>query len=192
MNKQSNFPLSSITTLGIGGPASQLITITSENELQDILSQLPTTNYQLPLIIGGGSNLLVSDDGYPGTIIKNEIKGIQINGNNLVVNSGTTLQDLVDFSIKQGLSGLQKMTGIPGTVGGAIYGNAGAYGQTISDHLVDVTVYDGQDIVTLSKDQCEFNYRDSGFKRNKYTILEVTFQLEKSAENLQKQADEVL
>ncbi|EKD90763.1 MAG: UDP-N-acetylenolpyruvoylglucosamine reductase [uncultured bacterium] len=195
MNKQSNFPLSSITTLGIGGPASQLITITSENELQDILSQLPTTNYQLPLIIGGGSNLLVSDDGYPGTIIKNEIKGIQRNGNNLVVNSGTTLQDLVDFSIKEGLSGLQKLTGIPGTLGGAIYGNAGAYGQTISDHLTKVKTLNPKTPQTneISLEECKFKYRDSSFKQNKLIILEATFELTPADPGqLQKEADETL
>jgi len=191
MQIEDSYPMKNITTLAIGGPAKKFASVTSIDELREAIKSAKEIDLEF-LVIGGGSNLLVSDKGVDKLIIKNEISGIEHNGNILKVQSGTVLQDLVDFSIKQGLSGLQKMTGIPGTVGGAIYGNAGAYGQTISDHLVDVTVYDGQDIVTLSKDQCEFNYRDSGFKRNKYTILEVTFQLEKSAENLQKQADEVL
>src|SRR3989344_4957383 len=84
------------------------------------------------LIIGGGGNLLVSDEGIDKLVIKNEITGIS---GDVSVKSGTLLQDLVNYSIEHGLAGLQKLTGIPGTVGGAVYGNAGAYGQTISDYI---------------------------------------------------------
>lgn len=196
MNKQTNLNLSEITTLKIGGPASQLITITSEEELTHALSQLSTNPYPLTtLIIGGGSNLLVSDQGYDGTIIKNEIKGIQRSNNSLIVKSGTTLQDLVDFSIKEGLEGIQKLTGIPGTLGGAIYGNAGAYGQIISDHLTIVSVLNPQNNQKseFTQGECEFNYRSSIFKQNHFIILEATFTLTPAnPEDLKKEASEVL
>ena len=192
-NIKNNYPLSKLTTLQIGGPAKKFVSVASDEQLIGAI-QYAKQNSMDFLVIGGGSNLLVNDDGVDCLVIKNEITGISSDhlrgetalssgshlGGVIKVKSGTPLQDLVDYTIEHGLSGLQKMTGIPGTVGGAIFGNAGAYGQTISDHLVEVSAFDGQKIITLSKDQCDFNYRDSGFKKSKNTILEVTFQLEKS------------
>ncbi len=212
----NDYPLSKITTLGIGGPAKSFATIHSEEELIEAIKYAKDNNLEF-LVIGGGSNLLVSDKGVNKLIIKNDIKGIDVipakAGIHLKVKSGTTLQDLVDYSISHGLSGLQKMTGIPGTVGGAVYGNAGAYGQTISDHISSVIILNSsvilsgressglsrKDIINLSKKECDFGYRDSAFKKNHYTILEVTFLLETKnaiAQNvshlLQQEADEVL
>lgn len=187
-----NYLLSNITTLGIGGPATKFVSVKTEAELIEALDFAKENHLEF-LVIGGGSNLLVSDEGVNKLIIKNEIINIEQEENILVVKSGTILQDLVNYSIENGLSGLQKMTGIPGTVGGAIYGNAGAYGQTISDHLIEVVAYDGEKTVTLLKDACELNYRDSGFKRNHYIILEVKFQLEKAdPKQLEQEAKEIL
>lgn len=201
-----NMNLSDLTTLKIGGPAKDVITVKTEDAL---ISQLQTTNHELPavLVIGSGSNLLVSDDGFDGTIIKNEIKGIEIEETTrgdreegsrrtpasnedvrretelagprvkLIVKSGTILQDLVDFANSKGLAGLEKLAGIPGTVGGAIYGNAGAYGQTISDHLTSISVYNGQGIIKLPKNNYQFSYRESIFKRTRDIILELEFEL---------------
>ncbi|OGE38001.1 UDP-N-acetylenolpyruvoylglucosamine reductase [Candidatus Daviesbacteria bacterium RIFCSPLOWO2_01_FULL_39_12] len=192
MQIKSNYPLKNITTLQIGGLAKKFVSINSVDELKEAV-QYANTNNLNHLVIGGGSNLLVSDDGVDMLIIKNEIGGIASQGLTLQVKSGTILQDLVNYSISHGLSGLQKLTGIPGTLGGAVYGNAGAYGQTISDHITEVVFYDGQHIATLSKDQCGFNYRDSGFKRNHNIILEVTFQLEKAdSDILAKETAEIL
>lgn len=177
--------MSQVTTLQIGGPAKDFRVVKTEEELM----QIPQPFF----LIGGGSNLLVSDEGVDKFVVKNEIIGIEQKGLIVEVKSGTILQDLVDYCIKHGLSGLQKLTGIPGTVGGAIYGNAGAYGQTISDHLVQVSVFTGQNIVTLTKDQCEFNYRDSSFKRNKFIILEIKFALEEgNSKNLSQEAKDIL
>ncbi len=179
--------LSELTTLHIGGPAKEVIIVKTEEELIQATKPL-TLDARRFLIIGSGSNLLVSDEGYDGIIIKNEIKGIEKKENTLVVKSGTILQDLVDFANNNGLQGLQTLAGIPGTVGGAVYGNAGAYGQTISDHLVSVKSLTAQNSLTsldrhksrratLTKQDYDFSYRDSIFKRNKSIILEATFEL---------------
>lgn len=187
-----NYPLSEITTLQIGGPARYFVSATSQEELIETISFAKKNNTSF-LVIGGGSNLLVADEGVNKLIIQNGVEGIKKDRNVLVVKSGTVLQNLVDYTIAHGLSGLQKMTGIPGTVGGAIYGNAGAYGQTISDCLVEVTCFDGVEIITLQKDECRFGYRYSIFKENLYTILEIKFKLEESRPGkLERDAKEVL
>lgn len=177
--------MSQVTTLGIGGPAKDFKIVKTEKELIQIR--------QPYLLIGGGSNLLVSDEGVNQLVIKNEIIGIEHQGLTVKVKSGTTLQDLVDYSIKHGLSGLQKLTGIPGTIGGAIFGNAGAYGQTLSNHLITVSAFNGQNIISLTKDECNFNYRDSSFKKNGFIILEVTFLLEEdNPQTLDTEAQAIL
>lgn len=197
MQITDNYQMSKLTTLQIGGPAKKFVSIKSVDELKEAINFTNENNLQF-LVIGGGSNLLVSDEGVNKLIIKNEISGITTSkvgpdSFEVRVKSGTILQDLVDYSMQDGLSGIHKMTGIPGTVGGAVYGNAGAYGQTISDHLTEIIAYDGNQIITLPKSQCEFNYRDSGFKRNHSTILEVTFQLENGdPKTLQQEAEDVL
>ncbi len=189
---ESSFPLKNITTLQIGGPARLFTTVTTHEELIETIQYAKQNNIPY-LVIGGGSNLLVADEGVNKLVIKNEIEGITKIVRFLKVKSGTSLQHLADYSIAQGLAGLQTLTGIPGTVGGAVFGNAGAYGQTISDYLREVICFNGEEIISLQKDECEFEYRDSIFKRNGFTILEVIFKLEvASAKNLRKEADEVL
>ncbi len=188
MQIKSNYPLKNATTLHIGGPAKKFVSIKSMEELKEAVEHAKQNNMDY-LVIGGGSNLLVSDQGVDKLIIQNKITGIALQGRTLQVKSGTILQDLVDYTITHGLSGLHKITGIPGTVGGAVYGNAGAYGQTISDNLNQVITLKN----TLSKNQCCFNYRDSIFKKNKDIILEVTFQLETGdSKILQQEADDIL
>ena len=192
MQFEENFPLSNITTLQIGGPARLFATVTTEKQLTETILYARENNIPY-LVIGGGSNLLVSDDGVNKLIIKNEIEGIVKAVRVLKVKSGTPLQNLVDYSIAHGLSGLQKLTGIPGSVGGAVFGNAGAYGQTISDYIREVICFNGSEIISLDKEECEFEYRNSIFKRNGHTILEVVFRLEVGkSKDLRKEADEIL
>lgn len=188
----NNFPLKEVTTLQIGGPAKLFVVVKTPSELIEAIQYAIKQNIPY-LIIGGGSNLLVSDEGVDKLIIKNEITGIEHQNTSLKVKSGTILQELVDYTIAHGLSGLHKMTGIPGSLGGAVYGNAGAYGQTISDCLTEVIAFDGGKIITLSKTDCDFNYRDSGFKRTHFIILEVKFHLENTDPNtLKQEAEEIL
>jgi UDP-N-acetylmuramate dehydrogenase len=183
----------SLTTLDIGGPAKQFVETASAEELKNAVQYAKKKSLNF-LVIGGGSNLLVSDEGYNGLIIKNSTQGISLKDTHLAVTSGTALQDLVDFANEHGLVGLSKLTGIPGTVGGAVYGNAGAYGQSISDHLVKTICFDGEKELELTKAECAFNYRDSAFKKTKYTILKITFKLDekKRPENLQQESGETL
>jgi UDP-N-acetylmuramate dehydrogenase len=194
MNIQKNIPLNSLTTLEIGGPAKELVEISSEEELKEALQYAHDQGLKT-LIFGGGSNLLISDQGFDGLVIKNNITGIELDDETIKVTAGTPLQTLVDFTIEHGYSGAEKLTGIPGSVGGAVYGNAGAYGQTISDFLEEVTILDsssfwvtpeskrkdpGQARMTvLKKQDCHFSYRDSGFKETRNVILEVHFKFPK-------------
>lgn len=192
MKLEENYLMSQITTLGIGGPAQKFVSVSSSQQLIEILSYAKQ-NQLAYLVIGGGSNLLVSDKGIDKLVIKNEVSGIEQLGNVLSVKSGTILQELVDYTIKNGLGGMNKLTGIPGTLGGAVFGNAGAYGHGISDYLVSVDAFNGEKIITFSKKECQFSYRNSGFKRNGYTILEIRFQLDAADPKLLKmEADNVL
>ena len=143
LNIQKDIPLKNYTTLKIGGSAKFFVEVASEEELKDAITHAMDTDNPY-LVIGEGSDLLVSDSGFAGLVIKCSLQGIQIMRNSLIASSGVLLQDLVAIANKNGLSGLEKLAGIPGTVGGAIYGNAGAYGQAISDHLVNVKIYDGE------------------------------------------------
>ncbi len=165
---------SALTTLEIGGPIKDYQVVYTEDELIKAL-QGAHQNQQKFLVVGGGSNLLVSDEGYDGLVIHNRVVDIKQQDNTLIVSSGTSLQELVDYTTESGLSGMEKLIGIPGTVGGAIYGNAGAYGQTISDHLVEATCFDGQTKQILSKSDCGFSYRESNFKNNQLILLDATF-----------------
>lgn len=189
-----NIPFKELTALNIGGPAKKVVTVVSEQELVGALSFAREVNLPF-LIIGGGSNLLVSDSGVDALVIKNEMEGIKKEVKTLTVKSGTILQHLIDYANQNNLAGLQNLAGIPGTVGGAVYGNAGAYGQSISDCLREVTALDpdtGQ-TVTLSKEECEFSYRDSIFKKNRFIILEVKLKLEQGdGEKLKKESAETI
>src|SRR5579884_3898009 len=203
VNVQKNILLKNLTTLEIGGPTQEFAEVTSEDQLKEAL-QYARENHLEILLIGGGSNLLISDEGFPGLVIKNRITGIETDGEVVKVKGGTPLQDLVNFTIEKGLAGANKLTGIPGTIGGAVYGNAGAYGQTISDFIEKVVVLPNLVIASdlkergnlvLTKENCRFSYRDSNFKNTKDIILEVHFKFpkgntetlrEESAETLQK------
>jgi|SRR3989344_1492436 len=189
---RDNFPLNQTTTLKIGGPAKKFAAVKTDRELIEAINCAKENSLEF-LAIGGGSNLLVSDKGVDKLIIKNEIIGISKKDDMIIAKSGTILQDLVDYAINNGLAGLQKLAGIPGTLGGAVFGNAGAYGQTISDHIVRVKVYDGEKVISFSSDQCKFNYRDSSFKKNHFIILAVTFKLvTKDTNILKKESVEIM
>lgn len=189
---QENVSLKGITTVGIGGPARWFLTIKTLVELKQAISICKQNQIKF-FLMGSGSNLLISDSGLDRLVIKAEVTGITQDPDGLTILAGTPLQYLVNFTIDHNLSGAQKLNGIPGTVGGAIFGNAGAYGQTISDYLTQVLAFDGQNEVILSKPECQFSYRDSGFKRNNLIILSAKFNFpigEKT--NLKQEADQVL
>lgn len=176
VNVQQNVFLAPYTTFEIGGPAKYFAQVFTK--LGFIEALLFAKEKKLPyLVIGGGSNLLISDKGFSGLVIKNSINQINQNDEVLTVGSGTPLGQLVTFTVEKGLEGLQKLVGIPGSVGGAVYGNAGAYGQTISDHIKKVYCLKGNREVVFSKEECGFDYRNSNFKRNNLIILAVVFEI---------------
>jgi UDP-N-acetylmuramate dehydrogenase len=174
-----NVPLSSITRFAIGGPAQVLADASSEAALIAVVDAVRGTPHAF---IGGGSNLVADDRGYPGVVLRYTAKNIKIDGQLVKVAAGAVLQDLVDATIAAGLEGLHTMTGIPGWVGGAVYGNAGAYGHSIHEFVESVRVVvcaeDGSSIREIGNAACEFRYRESVFKRHKdWIVLEATLRL---------------
>ena len=161
-----NAPLARYTRFEIGGPARMLANVSTVDALAETLQLAKDTNTP-HAVIGGGSNLIVDDAGFPGVIIRYVPKNIEIDGERVRVEAGAMLQDLVDRTVDAGLKGLETMTGIPGWVGGAIYGNAGAYGNSIQESVESVRFYDGVKTSDLSANKLDFRYRSSIFKSSK-------------------------
>jgi UDP-N-acetylmuramate dehydrogenase len=179
---RENEPLSRHTRFALGGPARILADAGSEAALAAAIAILSKGNGSLSdtphTVIGGGSNLVVADAGYPGVILRYTAHDISIDHTRVHVEAGAMLQDLVDQSIAAGLKGMETMTGIPGWVGGAIYGNAGAYGTSIHERVESVRFFDGTSVREIGNAECEFHYRESIFKRRKdWIILSATLQL---------------
>ena len=171
-------PLSPHTRFGIGGPARAYVEIDNQDSFIEGIRCVRESGSPF-VIVGNGTNLIVSDDGYAGVVLRLTRSELTAEGNLVSASAGAVLQDLVDFSIARGLSGIEVMTGIPGSVGGAVYGNAGAYGQSIAQRVLDVRFFDGVQVRPLSNPECDFRYRESIFKRQKdWTILSVTLALE--------------
>lgn len=186
-------PLRDYTRFGVGGPARILVDSEDEGSFLEALARarqsgLPT------MVIGGGTNLIVSDDGFPGVVLRYRAARILVDGPLVTAEAGAVLQDLVDTSIDHGLRGLETMTGIPGSVGAAVYGNAGAYGRSIAESVVSVRYFDGESVRTRSHAECEFQYRESVFKREKeWVIFSVLLRLEPAdAADLRVTADRIL
>jgi len=184
--------LASLTTFGIGGPASQYCQATTEAELIDAVRTADETSQPL-FLLSGGSNVLISDDGFFGLVVHVATKGIEHLPNTegqCWVAAGEVLDDLVALSIGQGLTGLECLSGIPGLVGAALVQNVGAYGAEIASVVRQVKVWDRQtaQIRHLDAAECRFSYRDSVFKQSRtltqatgrYVIVEVLLQLESS------------
>ncbi len=145
--------LSQWTTWGIGGAAKRIVIANSAAELIDLS--------QGALILGGGSNVLISDSGYDGTVVINRSSGIEFDGCYVTVDSGVMLPALCNRLCGSGLSGMEWASGIPGTVGGAVRMNAGAFGAQMSDVVVECTVLRGNGVVHLSGGDMGFAYRSS-------------------------------
>jgi len=186
--------LSQYTRFGIGGPADALIEADDE---QSFIAALDTVqDSRAPfVVIGGGTNLVVSDAGFRGFVLRFTGREIRMEGEARVfARAGAGLQALVDFTIDHGLSRIHTMTGIPGTVGAAVYGNAGAYGHSISESLIKVRLFDGKKIREFNNAACEFRYRESIFKRRKQWVIFST-ELELAPadrHDLRRAADEIL
>ncbi len=165
-----NAPLSAHTRFQIGGPAALLCDARNTDAFIAALRAVRTL--ALPcVVIGGGTNLVVSDDGFDGVVLRYTGSRVSRNGTVLRIEAGAVLQDAVDQSIGLGLKGLETMTGIPGYLSGAIYGNAGAYGHSIQELVERVELTDGERVRALSNEECRFRYRDSTFKDHKEWVI---------------------
>jgi UDP-N-acetylmuramate dehydrogenase len=177
--------LANHTTLRVGGPARQMITVDTEAELVETVRTLDAGGEPL-LILGGGSNLLIGDAGFDGTVIKIATRGVDedttaCSGAVVTVSAGEPWDPLVGYAIEREWSGLEAMSGIPGLVGATPIQNVGAYGAEVSELISTVRTLDrstGQ-IKTLFPIECGFGYRTSRFKSDpgRFLVLSVTFQL---------------
>lgn len=186
-------PLSRYTRFGIGGPADVYAETDSVNTFVRAL-RIARSSGMDSVVIGGGTNLIVSDDGFRGVVLKFSGDAISSEGTTIRVDGGAVLQTLVDYAIDNGLKGLETMTGIPGSVGAAVYGNAGAYGHSIAERIVNVQFIDDGELREFDNAACEFHYRESIFKRNKdWIIVNSTLAMEAGeAAELRAAADRIL
>jgi UDP-N-acetylmuramate dehydrogenase len=184
---QRNISLGQHTTLQVGGVADYVIAIDSEAALHEACEFATDHTAIPPLVLGGGSNVLIGDRGYRGVVFLMRLKGISevvdASGLKLTVMAGEDWDEVVEFTTKRGWSGLENLSGIPGTVGAAPIQNINAYGASVADVISSVEVYDVQlrKKSTLTKDECQFSYRDSMFKQKEMKqkiIMSVTFSLQ--------------
>jgi UDP-N-acetylmuramate dehydrogenase len=163
-------PLAPYTRFGLGGPAALLCDTANASAFVAALQEVAALNAR-SMVIGGGTNLIVSDAGFDGIVLRYTGSTIEHKGKTLRVAAGAVLQDVVDRSIGLGLDGLETMTGIPGSLGGAVYGNAGAYGHSMQEVVTSVEYFDGTEVRVFDNDDCQFGYRESIFKEHKEWVI---------------------
>lgn len=180
------------TRFGMGGSAAVFAETNDPALFVDGLKRIRRTGVPLQ-VVGGGTNLIVDDAGFCGVVMRFCGRRLLSRLGVIDVEAGVELQRLVDCSIDAGLHGLHTLTRIPGWVGAAIYGNAGAYGHSIHEFVESVRYFDGEQIVLATRDECQFAYRESIFKRRKdWTILSATLRLPKgNRDEVQARADEI-
>lgn len=193
MEIQENISLSKLSTMNIGGPARYFVAVTNNEELKGAVSRAKKEGWRWYLV-GEGSNIIPPDEGFGGLIIQMAFDELSVDDEHVTVGAGHNLLALVHALNQQGLAGMERMAGIPGSVGGAIYGNAGAYGQEIKDTIQSATFFDGDSTKTLSAKEAEMGYRTSIFKKHKeWVITEATFSFSKGApEELEKISAETI
>jgi len=184
--------LKDYTSLHLGGPAKRMIHAKSESELVDAVKSADASGEPV-LIIGGGSNVLVGDEGFPGTVIRVATKGNSssvdaCSGGMITVAAGEDWDGFVKWAIDNGFVGVETLSGIPGTIGASPIQNIGAYGHEVAEVIARVRTWDRKSgaYKTFANSECGFEYRSSLFKKEKdrYLILDVTFQLEKGEMSL--------
>ena len=187
-------PMKKHTTFKVGGPADYLVTPHSEEQLSELISYFKENGIPY-FIMGNGSNLIVKDRGIRGVVIKlgSNFSECRIEGNLLYAASGTLMSKLGKVALENGLTDFEWGAGIPGTIGGAVVMNAGAYGGEIKDIIVNARVLteDG-DIIELSKDELNLGYRTSCIIPNNYIVLSACLKLEEgNAENIKNKMNEL-
>ncbi len=179
---QKNQKLAAYTTFQIGGPADWFCQAKNEKDLIKAIAFCQKGKIPF-LIFGGGSNILFSDKGFRGMVIRMQNRGITVKDEKVIAGAGTPLNELVKMMVENSLAGLEFLAGIYGTVGGAIVGNAGAWQQNIGDKVKRVRILNkNNQFKWLNQEECQFTYRQSRFKKSQEMILEVEFELKKGDE----------
>lgn len=184
-----DIPLKNKTSFGIGGNARFYIKIHSVNEIRNALAWSGENDHSV-FFLGKGSNILISDFGWPGLVIDmSDYSKITWNSNSVESQAGAMINILVRESVERGFSGMEKLAGIPGTVGGALVMNAGAFEQNISDCLISVTGLNVSDYSeqTFQKHEMSFGYRTSFLKNKDFLILSASFRLKQGNKKLQEE-----
>jgi UDP-N-acetylmuramate dehydrogenase len=179
-------PLAPLTSLKLGGPARYFLEASTRDQVQRALRWARDAG-ETVAILGGGSNLVVSDAGFAGLVLRIATRGIELRdeGSHVVLRAeaGEPWQSVVDAALASDLSGLECLTGIPGSVGATPIQNVGAYGQEVSDTILEVEVLERASgrVLTIDNQACAFAYRDSRFRRElaRFVVLGVSFRLEK-------------
>ena len=173
--------MSKHTSFKVGGPAECYIKAETVEDVRDSLKISKNNNIPIT-VVGNGSNILIKDTGVEGIVLKIGIKNIEINQDKQTakIGAGNQLSEVSHQMMQNNLSGFEELSGIPGTIGGAIKMNAGAHGKEMKDLITSVTAIDYEgEIRTFKNEECEFEYRNSIFSKEKYIILEAEVKLEK-------------
>ena len=181
-------PLKKHTTYGIGGPADLMVFPNNKEDLIRVIEIINENNMQLT-ILGSGSNILVSDNGIRGVVIslKKSLKEVNVNENILYAECGAMLGKIVRLAVRNNLIGLENLNGVPGTLGGALIMNAGAWGGEISENLVNVELINSKnELKKVPKKDINFSYRKSSFDKNDI-LLSAEFNLKKAEKDLIKE-----
>lgn len=190
MEVHTNIPLSNYITMRLGGPARFMTSIRNPNDLPDLCKN--TLSQGVPIfVLGEGSNVIARDEGYQGLVIRNLIPGFDVIDDNpmhttIKIGGGENWDEVVRRTVEMGLTGIEALSGIPGTAGAAPVQNIGAYGQEISEAFLSLEAYDMKDdrMVSLENIDCGFSYRNSIFRSTamgRYFIISITLQLYKSS-----------
>lgn len=186
-------PLARYTRFAIGGPAD--IYAETKNAAAFVSALKIARASGVPYVtIGSGTNLVASDEGFRGIVLRYTADSVTAAGDTVSAESGAELQAVIDFAIARGLKGIETMAGIPGSLGAAVYGNAGAYGHSISEFVRIVNFFDGECVRVLDNAGCEFRYRESVFKRHReWVVFSAELQLAPAdAAELRKTADDIM
>lgn len=181
--------LSSLSSIGIGGQGVLLVTPSNETDFIRCIDYLVDNEFKFK-IVGRMTNILFSDDGYDGVLLHTrKIQGYTVAEKEIRIDAGALFSRALKDLAGKGLGGLESLYGIPGSVGGMIYNNAGAYGKQVSDFLINARVYDAQShsVLNLNKDDLALSYRHSVLKEKDYYLLDATFNLERLDPDLIRQ-----
>ncbi len=189
MREEHHVPLSGLTTMRLGGPAQRLVTVETSDELVDAVREVDDADEPL-LVVAGGSNLVISDEGFAGSVVHIATSGITVEsadscgGATVRVAAGEVWDDVVARAVAEGWSGIEALSGIPGCAGATPIQNVGAYGQEVAQTIAAVRVWDRREqrVHTFAGADCQFTYRHSLFKgESRYVVLDVVFQLRLAA-----------